>query len=460
MNPVFAKILNMSLGGSILILAVILIRVLFARIPRRALILLWILVMIRLICPLSITNPMSPVPGDLFGIENGSEDLTNGADNGKESIAQGSSIRGYSDLLCFVWASGVAVVFAASGIKTAKLRKAVRGAECCNDNVYLAPAISSSFVLGIFKPKIYVPAAVVPWQRKYIIDHEKTHIRCGHNLIKLLFYAALAVHWFNPLCHIAYRLFSEDLEMACDERTVSGQDSAYTANYVQTLLDSSKISSLVGINMLSFGSVGVKRRIERIMDRKKISIVVIAAFAVSCIAFVFFLMPSSASGASMGLDDGGLVGASQTIIQDADGNITEVIDDGDPEELQPSQVAVIEKYHVNEAPHHEEIRSEEDQSSLHGVRETVLRDGVYRKNAVYGEPVYAVCQGTVVSSRFESPYGNCVTIVDNDGLTWKYGHFSELAAKEGDAISVGNVIGYAGTSGITAGPAVLIRIVK
>ena len=463
MSSVLCRILNMSVFGGILILAVILLRLLFRRIPRRIFIIAWILVMIRLVCPFSIPNELSPLPEDLFaagradtGIEDhyvlpGSrtESIDGRSEEGQTGPADPAPASGIYKGLYVLWIAGIAAILAKACIKTVKLRRKVSNAVSYRENVYLCPDIRSSFILGFARPGIYIPSSAGSDQLRYIIDHEKQHIAGRDHVVKLLFYIIAAVHWFNPLCHIAFRLFSEDLEMACDERTIARRDAQYRANYMQTLLDCGMYSTVPGAGTLSFGSIGIKRRVERIMNNKKTGKVTIAAFAAVCAALVFFLMTGNAAAADVPEVPEDFDETKYTVIRDAGGEIVEAFNTSEPEHLEPPRKT------ENKGAH-----TDPQFGSLAEIREEVLRNGVFRSSAKQGDPVFAVSEGTVVSAKFESPYGHCVTVKDAEGRTWKYGHCSELIAKEGVAVKTGDLIAYAGSSGITPGPAVIIKIVK
>ena len=467
MSPVFAKVVNMSISAGILILAVILVRFLFRKLTRKIFLIAWLLVMIRLILPVTLSNTLSPIPADFFSGRTSNTEIAvdtewqgNVPDHTEipaDAERSGQSGRAAFDtgkLLGAIWIAGTAAILAGAAIKTVKLRRAVKDAVNYRDNVYLSPEIKNSFVLGIVRPQIYIPSGTVSGQLQYIIDHEAEHIRRKDHLLKLLFYVILAAHWFNPLVHIAYHLFSEDLEMACDESTVSGRCAEYRANYIQTLLDCGISSSVMSFGALSFGSIGIKRRVERIMDSKKTRTVTIAVFAVVCLALVFFLMTNHAAAAQDAGHPDENIGGTYVVIRDADGNVVETYDLGGSglDTTVPS----------TDFPEYDPVSDEdrEKYGDLLKIREEVLKDGVYRSSEEYGDPIYAVCEGEVISSKRDGAYGLCVTIKDDSGRIWKYGHCSKLVAEEGERVSIGDMIAYIGTTGVIEKPGVIIRIVE
>ncbi len=461
MNLVFTKIVNMSISAGILISAVILIRLLSKKIPRKIFIIVWILVMIRLVCPVSFSNTLSPVPGEFClgnTLKDGSSGITNspeqpGSEAGQTETqavpATHASTLDNNRIFCALWIAGMVIILTKAGIKTLKLRRTVKEANNIRDNVFLSPKIKSSFVLGIVRPRIYIPSSLGKEYLRYVIDHEKEHIIHGDHLLKFLFYIIVAVHWFNPLCHMAYHMFSEDLEMACDERTLNRRDTEYRANYIQTLLDCEIYSSALSIGTLSFGSIGIKRRIERIMSYKKPGIISLAVFACICFALIFFLMTDNAAAAEIKNESPDYDDGMHMAIRDANGEEFEAIEVEDAGQLE-----------LPESPAYNDNYTSMQYDSLSDIREEVLKEGVYRCDVEKGEPFFAVCDGRVISAKYEKAYGYCVTIEDDEGRLWKYGHCSKLTAKEGDSISIGNLIAYTGISGLTPVPAVIIRIVK
>lgn len=466
MSLIFAKVVNMSISAGILILAVILVRFLFRKLPRKIFLIAWMLVMIRLVCPFTVTNSLSPVPSDFFSEHLSNAEIAEGTEwNGgtnrsdipadPEQPAPSDPVTGISIniIICSIWLAGAVSISAAAVVRTLRLRKSVEDSEQYNDNVYICDGIKTSFVIGVLDPRIYISSAISEEKRGYIIDHEKEHIKHLDHLAKLLFYIITAVHWFNPLCHLAYHLFSEDLEMACDERTIEPRDAEYRAKYLQTLLDCGISLLTLRFGTLSFGNVGIKRRVERIMSFKKTKGITIAFFAVVCLSLIFFLMTNNAAAAGKPSEDHD--DYVHVVIRDGNGNVVESVDVYQPDALSPPEP-------LPDLPDHGSVSSEDPEKydALLKIREEILTEGVYRSSGELGDPVFAVCEGEVISSERDGGYGLCVTIKDNDGRIWKYGHCSKLTVEKGDYVSFGDLIAYVGTTGLIEKPGIIIRIVK
>ena len=306
MSHVFLKVVDLSLNASLLIFAVLLFRLLMKRIPRNFFVILWALVMLRFLCTLPVSSRFhtlynETIPEALSSLEAYSAEAI---DNMIEQTNL-SQYRAYTEtgipltqvirpvlkeLLACLWLVGTVIFLLNTCIKTIRLRINVKGAVNLRDNVYICSGIRQSFVLGIVKPKMYIPATLGEERTEFVLEHEKEHIRHGDHIFKLFFYLILMVHWFNPLCHIAYKLFSEDLEIACDERTIKSKNMEYRANYLQTLLDCTAFESNLTLGLLSFSDGGIKGRIKRIMAYKRPGIVELAIWVMACLIPVFFLM--------------------------------------------------------------------------------------------------------------------------------------------------------------------------
>lgn len=306
MSHVFLRVVDLSLNAGLFILAVLLLRLLLKRVSRNYFVILWVLVMLRFLCTLPVSGrfqiPLEEtIPEALSSLEAYSSEAI---DNMIEQTNL-SQYRAYTEtgiplaqvirpvlkeLLAYLWLVGAVIFLLNTCIKTIRLRINVKGAVNLRDNVYLCSGIRQSFVLGIVKPKIYIPAALGEERTEFVLEHEKEHIRHGDHIFKLLFYMILMVHWFNPLCHVAYKLFSEDLEIACDERTIRSKNMEYRANYLQTLLDCTAYESNLTLGLLSFSDVGIKGRIKRIMAYRKSGIVELAIWGMACLIPVFYLM--------------------------------------------------------------------------------------------------------------------------------------------------------------------------
>ena len=251
------NLLTASIHGSIVILAVILLRLILRKTPKKYICLLWLLAGIRLLMPIEIRSDLSLQP---------------------EFILPGWNLPA---ILPWVWGV-VAVCFGiystVSYIKLkAKVQEAVRirgGWEC--------DRIDTAFILGFIKPRIYIPMGMNRQARKHILEHERTHLDKGDHWIKMIGFLALALHWFNPLVWVAYIMLCKDIEMACDERVVQFMELEERKSYSAALLSCSSKQMHFAASPVAFGEVSVKQRILSILNYKKpsfwISLLGVVAF--------------------------------------------------------------------------------------------------------------------------------------------------------------------------------------
>ncbi len=326
----FAYILEMSLGGSVAILAVLLLRLLLRKAPKAFSYALWLVVLLRLLCPVSIPSPVSVLPDTGFAakeyrfahdpitvvdagkaVYQAAEDAVQGQLDAQQvyidvpSQLGGSRLRAASlwDICVmagqYLWAMGMAVILIYSVISYIRLRRRLIGATRVQNGIYMADHIASAFVLGVFFPKIYLPSGLEAKEQDYILAHERHHIRRGDHVLKPMAFFVLMLHWFNPLVWVAYTLFTRDMEMSCDEAVVSKLGTEIRADYAKSLLRLASGKGGLGISPLAFGEGDTKGRIENLAKWKKPLLwVVIACILVYLCAGVCLLtdpMPASES---------------------------------------------------------------------------------------------------------------------------------------------------------------------
>ena len=300
MEAVFIKILNMSITASWLILAVILIRFLLKKAPKSTRCILWALVGIRLVCPFSLESALSLIPSavtvspDILYAEEpairSGIDAFNSAVNPaiSESFAPaaGNSItpmQTVTYVVSIVWLAGIAAMIVYSAVSYVRFRRRVAAAVMLQGNVWQSETVSTPFVLGLFRPRIYIPFHMNKDEIRYIVSHEAAHIKRRDHLVKPLAFLILTVHWFNPLIWLAYILLCKDIELACDERVIRNLGPVEKKAYSSVLLEYSAGRKLASGSPLAFGEVGVKQRIKNILRYKKPAFWIIILALVSCL---------------------------------------------------------------------------------------------------------------------------------------------------------------------------------
>ena len=312
MGDIFLKLLNMSITAGWLILAVLCIRLLFRKIPKWVNCLLWGVVAIRLICPFSIESQFSILPSTepiksstvvegevqnyipsidsrLTIVENTINPMLTEtfAYNESDSAAPLQIVTYAAGL---VWCCGMVLLIICAMGSAVKLHKLVKEAVCVRDNIYICDVVKSPFILGIFRPRVYLSSALREREMDYILAHESAHLKRKDHWWKALGYLLLCIHWFNPLCWMAYSLLCKDIELACDEKAAKDMTFHEKKEYSKVLLSCARQRSLIMVCPLAFGEVGVKERVKSVLNYKKPTLwIMIATVAVLVILAVCFL---------------------------------------------------------------------------------------------------------------------------------------------------------------------------
>ena len=317
-EAVFTRVVDMSLTASVATVAVALLRLALRRAPRAIVCALWAVVLLRLLCPVSLSSAVS-----LFGlldapaveagttatsmayvsalpdlVPTGPAEETAAAAPAEEAAkvtADAAPEAPAADpwaVAGAVWLAGVGIMALWAGISYFRLRWKLRTAVPLERGVYLAEGISTAFVLGLPRPKIYLPAALPTQARQHVLRHERCHLRRGDPWWKALAFAALTLHWFNPLVWLAFALAGQDMETACDEAVVRRMDGSARADYAATLLHLAT-GRRVGLP-LAFGAGDPARRIRHLARWKKPARWVVPAAAAVCAAAAVALLTNPA----------------------------------------------------------------------------------------------------------------------------------------------------------------------
>ena len=301
MQAVFVKILNMSITGSIAIAVVLLARLFLKRAPKIYSYALWAVVLFRLLCPLSIAAGLSvlkPLPvTTTSGISAVSYQPVAQAvrENTPAPIrqqvipaqtTQTDTKPSPMQIAAYIWLSGASVMAAYSVAQYLALRRKLAEAVLLREEIYLADRIASPFVMGILRPRIYLPSSTPMLERRFIVAHERHHIRRGDPVWKLLGYCALCLHWFNPLVWLAFVLAGKDMEMSCDEAVIKRLGEHIRADYSQALLRLATHKRMVSGMPLAFGEGDTKGRVRNMAKWKKPKVWVSALCAALCLVIL------------------------------------------------------------------------------------------------------------------------------------------------------------------------------
>ncbi len=331
MTEAFVRILNMSISASYIVAAVLLLRVLLPKVPKWTVVLLWGIVALRLVFPVSIETTVSLIPDSVAkgevvsewmddyvgGIDiyhRGSSNYEAAVEAGREPIPDSTGeyyvVTKHGQLsepstfgntimpvLAVVWIAGITFLVFHTVISYWQLRRKLGKAVIYKYNVFQSEYVESPFILGIFRPRIYVPYGMEPKELVHVLAHEKAHIHRGDHWWKPFGYLLLVIHWFNPLMWVAYTMFCRDIELACDEKVIRELNNEQRADYTQALLSLSVGHHSIAACPLAFGEVGVKDRVKSVMQYKKPGfwIIVLALIACLGVAVCFLTDPEEDS---------------------------------------------------------------------------------------------------------------------------------------------------------------------
>ena len=326
LDTVFLRILDMTRTGSVVILAVLLARLLLKRAPKVYSYALWAIVLFRLICPVTLEAPVSLLPE--------AEPVSQSYELSQEPIsAAGAGVAAYrlvgdaingglgvqhvattqrdalgniryittdwwNVMLLFgqyLWLAGLLGMLLYGMISYWKLQRRLRTAILLRQNIYLAEGIGSPFVIGFFRPRIYLPEGLGEKEQTYILLHEQAHIRRGDPLLKVLAWFSLCLHWFNPLVWLAFTLACRDMEMSCDEAVLKKLGGEIRAEYAASLLSLATGRRIIAGAPLAFGEGDPKGRIKNLAKWKKPALWVILAAGIGCVILGICLITDPAS---------------------------------------------------------------------------------------------------------------------------------------------------------------------
>ncbi len=307
MEALFLSVLNMSLAAGYVILAVLILRLFLKRAPKSLSYALWSVVFFRLVCPFRFESvfsllpkqypevtqemvrtapPLSAIPAQLSGSPNvPAPDLA-------MSI---NPMQVYVLIAAMVWLMGVAAMMLYGAGSFWLLKRRMSHAAYLEGNLYELEGLQTPFVLGIFRPKIYLPAGLGEEERRYVVLHEQSHMQRLDHVVKPLAFLVLCVHWFNPLCWAAFFLMANDMELSCDERVVRRLGGDFKKEYASCLLTFATGRHLLNGRPLAFSEGNAKQRIKNILHYQKPALwaVILAAILLVTVGFGLLSSPQS-----------------------------------------------------------------------------------------------------------------------------------------------------------------------
>ena len=329
-------VLNMTLTASVVMAVVLVLRLVLRQAPRAFSCALWLVVLFRLLCPVSLTADISllelldvpaetatdhttaaayiprdlvhaPDPVVVLPVPGAGESVTQALPRGEEQTVA-DPLEAPMAAATWVWMAGAAAMVLYGGASLLRLRRRLTGAVPLEKGVYLADHIGAPFVLGLVRPRIYLPSALPEAEREYILLHERCHIRHLDHVVKLLAFLALCLHWFNPLVWLFFTLLGKDMEMRCDETVLRTLGAEVRADYSASLLRLATGRKVLAGVPLAFGEGDPRARIQNVLRWKepKVWAVLLSAAAVLALAVVCGTNARSESTVRTRQTDGGV----------------------------------------------------------------------------------------------------------------------------------------------------------
>ncbi|SMB85808.1 Signal transducer regulating beta-lactamase production, contains metallopeptidase domain [Desulfonispora thiosulfatigenes DSM 11270] len=287
MINLFIEILNMSILASFVALVVMVLRIVLKRAPKIISYSLWIVVLFRLVCPFSLENSFSlnlfssevikpeimytqnPEINSNVGIID--ETINQSLNNSLPPVNPAASVNPMGIIMevsTKIWVIGIIIMLCYGIFTYLRVKNKVKFATLVEDNIFASDQIKTPFILGLIKPKIYLPLGIDSNEQDFILKHEQIHLKRLDHLIKPIAFLVLTIHWFNPLIWLSFILMSKDMEMSCDESVLKSSNEDIRKNYASSLLSFSVKKSGI-LSPLSFGESNVKSRIKNILNYEK-----------------------------------------------------------------------------------------------------------------------------------------------------------------------------------------------
>lgn len=296
MDELLHTLLTMSAAATVGALAVLVLRLFLKKAPRWITCLLWLAVFLRLVCPLSLPVSLPAVPA----VQEITAPLLSSAPAEEPAAAAPSPVSDAPapaepafdpvPLVLGLWGTGTAGMLLWAVWSAHRLRRQVAEAVAVEKGVYESDRIAGPFLLGLVRPRIYLPAGLEGQARRYVLLHERAHLRRGDPWAKAFAWLALSLHWWNPVVHLAYRLFCRDVETACDQAVITPFSPQDRAGYAETLLRLGRAPRRPQAVPLAFGEENTKHRVHHVLEFKRPPVLVAVVALIVCVLTVTLIL--------------------------------------------------------------------------------------------------------------------------------------------------------------------------
>lgn len=451
MTNVFLQLVSLTKIISLMIIAVLWLRIIFRKAPRKLHKILWLLVGIRASIPFYFKSRLGVIPAQSVSsvVSNhrivSTEPITRvtGMDMMVVDQSDIASKVDIATIVTYFWITGVVLFMIYLLVNYIRTMKNVSGAVRIYDEVYTSAGIPSPFILGYIKPRIYIDLDMNPNQQELIVAHERCHLKNMDHILKLIGFVLLGVYWFNPFMWLAYFLFCKDIEIACDEEVIKSLPFEKRKEYARTLLDSAHKANVL-IYGVAFSENNVKERVVSIMNYKKPKFWIIVAAVVACVAVIilFFTVNRAPKDIPVG-GTGYLVYEFETydgqkIVIDDSNIISQTLEENVLESTSVPEGAVVI------APGRDYVYLEDEnyyyvEDAANGLLTVASKDCLVAVEVVDGEMDDYTCDAFSISYSRESFYA--FEDADNAAFTLSY-------AKEGVELAGSNVVTFQVISGV------------
>lgn len=463
MSKLFLSVLNMSITASYVILFVIFIRLLLKKAPKVISYAMWGVVAFRLIIPFSFESIFSLMPRNTNTalisqniIYQQNPQINSGikvvdsffSQSLPEATANASikPIQIYITIGSYIWMIGIIALIFYSIISILILKRKLKSAELIEKNIFRLKNLKTPFVLGLIRPKIYLPDGLKSEERRYILLHEQTHINRKDNIIKVVAFLILSIHWFNPLVWIAFMLMSEDMELSCDEKVLKEINEDIKKPYANSLLSLATEKHILNGSPLAFGEGNVKSRIKNVLNYKKSGLWVIVITVILSLAVGIGLLANPIDTIKISDIDTVPLGALDEAVY---GTLTSENNHIDFNKAKAEEIAYyLREIEVNKSEVARTVSSERDKSNqVHFGIESISSGKSYKwdiycnfskdfskvwlDNGVKPSFSYKVKNPSEVKAFFERQFGSVANVMEDDFTSYPQDYSPEQGVKDG-----------------------------
>ncbi|MBO4679338.1 MAG: peptidoglycan DD-metalloendopeptidase family protein [Lachnospiraceae bacterium] len=498
-SKIFAEFLHRNISFTAVALAIIVGRMVLKRFPKRYSYALWSCLGIRALFDIGLRIKLPKLTAPQTGSNLGNT-INSAVVAGQQYIFEIGNIDTSAPvksaltakeilptLLFTIWAAGVLLMIVYGIINFLKVKKATAVSFKEDSGLYRCDYIESPIAFGFVKPKVFIPSDCDVRAMRFVIEHEKTHIRRGDVYFKLLAFLILSAYWVNPLAWVAFKLFNLDMELSCDEAVIRKAGIDKKEEYSRWLLYYSTENHPISLAPTAFGETDTKRRVRNIMTLKKKGIIATVAgltITAAVVAICFILNPGRSNASAPETTIEPISETTETIAETPGEEPVVATEPAAETALSDEEVPSADKELTQKESDLTDSEIEERKQKLeavtwispfgesveyvitslfgeksNGIDGATLFHGAVDIAAPTGTELLAVSDGTVSFAGYVDQAGNTLTVNVKDDVAYRYSHLEEILVKEGDTVKAGDVIAKLGSTGASTGPHLHLELV-